>query len=257
MSQLPTTTPNKYELALIQGDLSKMTSEEKVNYYNLVCHSVGLNPLTKPFEYMRLNGKEVLYANKNACEQLRQIHKISISITSRNKVDDICVVTAKAKIGDREDESIGAVSTAGLKGEALANALMKTETKAKRRVTLSICSLGMLDETEVETIKDAVKIEGPKPSDPKKKEIDETIIETQKIKEQQEKEKQDFEKALLADRDLRIKLYKQLEVLCKKQNQNVVTYINSKYPNDGGPTKLSANKYNYLIKELSGEENGI
>ena len=29
---------------------------------------------------------------------------------------------------------------------------MKAETKAKRRVTLSICGLGMLDETEVETI---------------------------------------------------------------------------------------------------------
>ena len=29
---------------------------------------------------------------------------------------------------------------------------MKAETKAKRRVTLSICGLGMLDETEVETV---------------------------------------------------------------------------------------------------------
>ena len=32
---------------------------------------------------------------------------------------------------------------------------MKAETKAKRRVTLSICGLGMLDETEVESIPDA------------------------------------------------------------------------------------------------------
>jgi hypothetical protein len=29
---------------------------------------------------------------------------------------------------------------------------MKAETKAKRRVTLSICGLGLLDETEIETI---------------------------------------------------------------------------------------------------------
>jgi len=35
------------------------------------------------------------------------------------------------------------------------NALMKAVTKAKRRVTLSICGLGMLDETEVETIPSA------------------------------------------------------------------------------------------------------
>ena len=35
---------------------------------------------------------------------------------------------------------------------ALANAIMKTETKAKRRATLSICGLGFLDESEIETI---------------------------------------------------------------------------------------------------------
>ncbi|MDQ3831524.1 MAG: hypothetical protein M3361_19940 [Candidatus Tectomicrobia bacterium] len=52
----------------------------------------------------------------------------------------------------REDESTGAVSVGNLRGDALANALMKCETKAKRRVTLSIAGLGWLDETEIETI---------------------------------------------------------------------------------------------------------
>ena len=33
--------------------------------------------------------------------------------------------------------------------------MMKAETKGKRRVTLSICGLGMLDETEVGSIPDA------------------------------------------------------------------------------------------------------
>ena len=32
------------------------------------------------------------------------------------------------------------------------NAKLKAITKAKRRVTLSICGLGFLDETEIETI---------------------------------------------------------------------------------------------------------
>jgi hypothetical protein len=39
-----------------------------------------------------------------------------------------------------------------LKGDALANALMRAETKAKRRVTLSLAGLGWLDETEIVTI---------------------------------------------------------------------------------------------------------
>jgi hypothetical protein len=41
-----------------------------------------------------------------------------------------------------------------LKGDALANALMKAETKAKRRVTLSLAGLGWLDETEIASIPD-------------------------------------------------------------------------------------------------------
>ncbi|MGE5594790.1 MAG: hypothetical protein ACM3S1_01995 [Hyphomicrobiales bacterium] len=55
----------------------------------------------------------------------------------------------------RTDESVGAVSVKGLQGENLANALMKAETKATRRVTLSVAGLGWLDETEVASVQDA------------------------------------------------------------------------------------------------------
>jgi hypothetical protein len=44
------------------------------------------------------------------------------------------------------------VALGTLKGDALANALMKCETKAKRRVPLSLAGLGWLDETELATI---------------------------------------------------------------------------------------------------------
>jgi len=44
------------------------------------------------------------------------------------------------------------VNIENLKGEARSNAMMKAETKAKRRVTLSICGLGMLDESETDSI---------------------------------------------------------------------------------------------------------
>jgi hypothetical protein len=53
----------------------------------------------------------------------------------------------------RVDEDFGAVSfPETLRGEARANTILKAITKAKRRVTLSICGLGFLDETEVENI---------------------------------------------------------------------------------------------------------
>jgi len=51
-----------------------------------------------------------------------------------------------------------------LKGDALASALMKAETKAKRRVTLSIAGLGWLDETELATIP-GVRTDAPDAAD--------------------------------------------------------------------------------------------
>jgi hypothetical protein len=52
----------------------------------------------------------------------------------------------------RRDESTGAVYVANKKGDDLCNTYMRGETKAKRRVTLSICGLGILDESELDTL---------------------------------------------------------------------------------------------------------
>lgn len=144
------------EKVVVQGDLSKLSPAERVAYYRSVCESVGLNPLTQPFAYITLNGKLTLYALKGATDQVRATRRIAVTIVSRERLDDVYVVTARATLPDgRTDESIGAVTIAGLKGDALANALMKAETKAKRRVTLSAVGLGMLDESETETIRGA------------------------------------------------------------------------------------------------------
>jgi len=141
------------ESVILKGDLSKLTSEERVRYYNEVCRSIGLNPLTRPLDYIRLSGREVLYAKRDAADQLRKIYGISIEIVSKDQVGDLFMVEVRAtdKAG-RVDSDIGAVATKGLNGEALANAILKAITKAKRRVTLSISGLGFLDETEVESV---------------------------------------------------------------------------------------------------------
>ena len=143
------------EQVLISGDLKDLKPEERLNYYNTLCTSLGLNPLTQPFQYIVLNGKLQLYAKKDCTEQLRKIHGVSITSVDPKQIGDLLVVVASAS--DREgrvDSSTGAVNLSGLKGENLANAMMKAETKAKRRVTLSLCGLGMLDETEVQTLKE-------------------------------------------------------------------------------------------------------
>lgn len=147
------------EQVVLGGDLAKLTPRQRLDYYRAVCQSAGLNPLTKPFDYLTLNGKMVLYANKTCTDQLRAVHKLNIAISGRDVLDEVYVVTARGTLPDgRTDESTGAVSVGGLKGEAKANAFMKAETKAKRRLTLSMSGLGMLDETEVETIPDARRV---------------------------------------------------------------------------------------------------
>jgi len=154
VSELVRTSP--LELAVIEGDLSTLSPQQRLDYYGRVCQSLGLNPYTKPFDYIRLNNKLVLYAKRDCTDQLRNIHKVSIIQLEQARHEDVWVVTAHAKTDDgRTDTSTGAVAIANLRGEALANALMKAETKAKRRVTLSICGLGMLDESEASSIHDA------------------------------------------------------------------------------------------------------
>lgn len=142
------------ESIVINGDLKTLTPEQRVAYYGKVCDALGLNNMTQPFSYLTLNGKLVLYANKSCTEQLRKLYGVSITIVSREHLrdDGLYVVTARSSIGDRTDESIGAVNLKGKSGDDLANALMKAETKAKRRATLSICGLAMLDESEVDSI---------------------------------------------------------------------------------------------------------
>jgi len=143
---------------ILQGDLSKLSANDKVRYYNGYCERMGLDPYTKPFDLLRLNGKEILYCTRSGTQQLNKLHKVSHTITSRdtNAEAGVYIVTSKATLPDgRCTESIGAVNIAGLKGEMYANAIMKAETKAKRRATLDLLGLGVIDESEAESIPNA------------------------------------------------------------------------------------------------------
>jgi len=147
-------TNNKIiESLVLKGDLSGMNPLQKVEYYNWLCNSLGLNPATQPFELIKFQGKEKIYAKKDATEQLRKIYGVSITKLDKLFQNELYIVTAYAKDKDgKEDVATGAVVISNLKGDALANAIMKAETKAKRRVTLSICGLGILDESEIDTL---------------------------------------------------------------------------------------------------------
>lgn len=143
------------ESVLLGGDLSKLSPSQRVSYYRSVCESLGVNYLTKPFDYIQLNGKLTLYAKKDATDQLRKIHNVSIIDVNIVETDKQFIVKVKGQDATgRTDMEVGVVNKGDMRGDT-ANAQMKAVTKAKRRLTLSMCGLGWLDETEVQTIPDA------------------------------------------------------------------------------------------------------
>jgi len=147
-----TLTAATVESVMLDGDLSKLSAPQRVSFYRAKCDSLGLNWLTQPFAYITLNGKLTLYARKDAADQLRKKHGISIDKPDITFTDDWIIVNVLARTPEgRTDADTGVVNKKDMRGD-FGNALMKAITKAKRRVTLSICGLGMMDETEVDSV---------------------------------------------------------------------------------------------------------
>jgi hypothetical protein len=73
--------PQIQESIVLRGDLSGLNEAQKKEYYLFRCKQVGLDPAAKPFDLLKLNGKEILYANAGATQQLCAIHKLSTQIT--------------------------------------------------------------------------------------------------------------------------------------------------------------------------------
>jgi hypothetical protein len=137
-----------------RGDLSALTPKQKVRLYNRICRELGLNPDTQPLAFLMLDGREVLYPTRGATDQLAAIHRIDREIVDGPKVamvggQEVMIATCKATHPDgRVDMSTGCCP---LTDPVMAP--MWAETKAKRRATLSILGLGMLDESEVALVR--------------------------------------------------------------------------------------------------------
>lgn len=137
----------------VGGDCTRLTDPQKLQYLKARCDAAGLDPRAQPFAFLQLNGKLVLYALKAATDQLAARHGIIVEVVAQSTDGDCRVVTVRAKTRDgRATDEIGAVDVAGMKGANLCNAMMKAVTKAKRRAILSLCGLGMMDETELDTV---------------------------------------------------------------------------------------------------------
>ena len=147
--------PERIEAVAMEGDLSVLSSTERLLYVRSFCRALSIDWRGRPFAWIVLNDKMVLYALRNCTDQLRRVHGISVTESRRMQEGDLTIIEVKVQDRTgRTDTGTGAWQTGGLKGEAAVNAILKAETKAKRRATLSICGLGMLDESELDTIED-------------------------------------------------------------------------------------------------------
>ena len=174
------------ERVALMGDLSGLSARERVSYYAALCKSLKLNPLTKPFEYLELGtGKQaklVLYPTRTATDQLAANADISFPEYQTEMRETVYVyhvrgVDATGRTlwrtgvvpivkengtwvgpdGKRKFVPDGTVSA--LSPTELANAMMKAETKASRRCTLALAGLGWMDESEIETVPSARRIQ--------------------------------------------------------------------------------------------------
>lgn len=152
------TTAKAVESIVLRGDISAMTPEDRSRFYFQMCDSLGLSPASLPFAILRLNGKEILYPTRAATDQLAAIHRLNRKIIDGPKVIDLAgtkLVYAVCEATHPNGRTETAVATVPLGDHA--NVMMKCETKAKRRATLSILGLGMLDESELEGIPEREK----------------------------------------------------------------------------------------------------
>lgn len=135
------------------GDISRADTEAQARHYDQTCRSMGLNPATMPLMPIRLNGKLVLYPTRGATDQLAAIHRINREIIEGPDVREILgakIGYAKCRATHPNGRTETAIATVPATDPAML--YMKLETKAKRRATLSILGLGMLDESEVSDI---------------------------------------------------------------------------------------------------------
>lgn len=163
--------PQAMQQFLLSGDLSSVPPMARASLYVALCRYIGVDPIERPFLIFSDKGRTVLYAARSCTSALcrsrgisRELLGVEIKTIGGH---EMAVARARATIDEtgRHDEATGAVPMLQWdKGanrwreaspDEVANAIMKAETKAKRRAVLDLVGLGIPDESEVATIRGA------------------------------------------------------------------------------------------------------
>lgn len=139
------------------GDLSEMNDEQRTQYYMATCERLKLDAYSRPLGWSESTGADgkkrlLLFCKRTGSDQLRRIFGISVISLERLDISNPSVATyrVEGRMSDgRTSMSTASEPIASKSGNALANALMSCESKAKSRLTLEMSGAGLLDEVEV------------------------------------------------------------------------------------------------------------
>ena len=144
---------------VIQHDLSKLSPEQVTQYLRDVSEFIGLDPDLNGLDTIWMEnengpGKSLaVYARRGTAEILRSINNIEVSSLTSQITSESAIFTAVGRNGQaRQEIAIGSKSLRGLSGKAYDNAVMTASTRALRRLTMQFTKLGILDESEIESI---------------------------------------------------------------------------------------------------------
>lgn len=147
------------------GDLSQLTGPQRAALYTRTCESLGINSLTRPFDWIEFydpetKGKKlVLYPSKSCADQLAYQHRIRVEVVEEKIVGSLFKVVVKGTMpSGRTETNIAYLDLTDrdgnqLRGQRLGNAFMKGHTKAKRRLIFGM--VGLMAPPDVEDLAQA------------------------------------------------------------------------------------------------------
>ena len=159
---------------VIRHDLETLTKDELTQYLRDVSKYIGLDPDLNAFDAIWMpnesgNGQSlVVYARRGTAEILRNQLGIEVDSLTSEVIDGSIVYTAKGHNTHpdtgrpwRTEIAIGSKYIKGLEGKIKDDAIMTASTRALRRLTMQFTTLGILDESEVNAVKNEAPLANP------------------------------------------------------------------------------------------------
>lgn len=150
------------------GDVINFTDVEKIQVMHMLCKRLELDPITRPLDLIKLPPtnktpeREIWYLTASGCEMIAAKWKMSFKIKEKGVDRDsgiaYFIIEGTIPETNRTDEATAYVQclTINPKGEKelffgtnMANALMKCETKARRRLIKRLTGLDYIDEDDL------------------------------------------------------------------------------------------------------------